>query len=184
MKSQLPLCCCLLICLDVKGKASSHFLAVVGFSLFSVGVKLLCDSHFTSNDWGPFNLETSTTAQMVTDLKEKKKKSLFFYRFVSLRGLSFVNRGVLGPKKRWKGREKQSGPIYVTFIFLLSDTLITAGVSTRGNGRGRRITRVILVERNRSYHLCCLIERHLLHTKSMLKEKIFDTASSYTVGSM
>ena len=46
-----------------------------------------------------------------------------------------MNRGLLGTKSGDKGEKNKSGPIYVTFIFLLSDTFISAGVSTHGNGQ-------------------------------------------------
>ena len=78
--------------------------------------------------------------QMVTQIKKKttkKKKTtlilmtfFFIYNFVSLLGVSFMNRGLLGTKSGDKGEKNKSGPIYVTFIFLLSDTFISAGVST------------------------------------------------------
>ena len=57
-----------------------------------------------------------------------------------------MNRGLLGTKSGDKGEKNKSGPIYVTFIFLLSDTFISAGVSTHGNGRRGQITQAICLK--------------------------------------
>lgn len=72
----------------------------------------------------------------------------------------------------------------MTFIFLLSDTLTSAGGFHMWKWTSR--TKKCYVKRNRSYNFCCTKQLHLLHMNSMFKEKsqIFDTMSLYTVGSM